>query len=377
MIIVSRNHMIFELTKRELSFGLVGLMTGAMSTDARAQTPSAIWQKLTTEAYRGKQDDMVVLADGQTAWYGNGSGKLYQSLDGGDNWTKIWDQPGTFIRALGFVDTQIGFLGNVGTDYYPGVTDGHPLYRTQDGGKSWQKVMADGIERVKGICGIDILAVRRIYQGEARVSHLVHAAGRVGGPAFILRSEDSGETWKVLDLTAQAGMILDVKFLTPNIGLVCASSSSDLEQAQAMILRTEDAGKSWQVAYRGKRNFENCWKMSFPTQNIGYATLQSYDEKNANQQFIKTTNGGKSWVEMPLTEDAAARQFGIGFVDANRGFIGTRQQGFETQDGGQSWTPVPSMGPAVNKVRVVANGKKRRAFAIGLQLSRLDLSPIG
>jgi hypothetical protein len=28
-------------------------------------------------------------------------------------------------------------------------------------------------------------------------------------------------------------------------------------------------------------------------------------------------------------------------------------------------------------VRVVANGKKRRAFAIGLQLSRLDLSPIG
>ena len=99
--------------------------------------------------------------------------------------------------------------------------------------------------------------------------------------------------------------------------------------------------------------------------------MQTYDDKNANQVFIKTTNGGKSWAEMPLTQDAAARQFGIGFVDANRGFIGTRQQGFETQDGGKSWTPAPSMGPAVNKVRVAANGKT--AFAIGVQVSRLNL----
>ena len=365
--------MTFELSKREFSYGLAGLMTAAIALPAKAQTLATVWQKLATEPYRGKQDDLVVLADGQTVWYGNGAGKLYQSLDGGEVWTKLWDQPGTFIRALGFVDAQIGFLGNVGTDYYPGVTDAHPLYRTTDGGNSWQKVMADGMERVKGVCGIDILPASRIYQGEAKVGHLIHAAGRVGGPAFVLRSEDSGETWKVIDLTAQAGMILDVKFLSPSLGFVCASSSSDLEQAQALILRTEDGGKSWQEAYRGSRNLENCWKMSFPTKDIGYATVQSYDEKNANQLFIKTTNGGKSWVEMPLTQDAAARQFGIGFVDGKRGFIGTRQQGFETQDGGKSWTPAPSMGAAVNKVRVAAHGKKPRAFAIGMQVSRLDL----
>ena len=368
---VGAPHMTFDLTKRELSFGLAGFMASGATTAVHADATRPTWQKLATEPYRGKQDDLVVLADGQTAWYGNGAGKLYQSVDGGDHWSKIWDQPGTFIRALGFVDAQTGFLGNVGTDYYPGVTDPHPLYRTADGGKSWQKVMADGIERVKGICGIDCLPMRRIYQGEAKVSHLIHAAGRVGGPAFILRSEDSGESGQVLDLTAQAGMILDVKFLSPSIGFVCAASSSDVEQAQAMILRTDDGGKTWQEAYRGTRNLENCWKMSFPTKEIGYATVQSYDEKNANQLFIKTTNGGKSWVEMPLTQDAAARQFGIGFIDADRGFIGTRQQGFATQDGGKSWTPAPDMGPAVNKVRVAATGKT--AFAIGVQVSRLRL----
>lgn len=363
-----------DLTKRELSFGLAGLVTSGLASSALAQaSPPAAWQKLATEPYRGKQDDLAILSDGQTAWYGNGAGKLYQSLDGGEVWTKIWDQPGTFIRALGFVDANTGFLGNVGTDYYPGVTDPHPLYRTGDGGKTWQKVEAEMISAVKGICGIDILPARRIYQGEAKTTHIIHAAGRVGGPAFVMRSEDGGETWKVLDLSAHAGMILDVKFLTPSIGFVCASTSSDLEQAQALILRTEDGGQTWQAVYRGARTLENCWKMSFPTPKVGYATVQSYDEKNSLQRFVKTTDGGRNWVEMPLVEDAGAREFGIGFIDAQRGFIGTRQTGFETRDGGASWVASPSMGPAVNKVRVVKTGQSTRAFAIGLHVSRLAL----
>ena len=45
--------------------------------------------------------------------------------------------------------------------------------------------------------------------------------------------------------------------------------------------------------------------------------------------------------------------------------------GFETRDGGLSWSPV-AMGPAVNKIRVLRTEKGFRAFAIGVQLHRLD-----
>ena len=46
-------------------------------------------------------------------------------------------------------------------------------------------------------------------------------------PQKILRSENGGETWILIDLSERAGMILDVKFFDPNIGLVLAATSGD------------------------------------------------------------------------------------------------------------------------------------------------------
>ncbi len=335
--------------------------------------PANGWIKLLTVPFKGKQDD-IFFPDPDYGFYGNGEGKLYRTADHGASWVKIWDQPGTFIRALGFIDRANGFLGNVGMDYYPGVTDKNPLYRTRDGGVTWIAITAPDIEKVAGICGIHILPVNRIYQGELRTSHVIHAAGRVGGPAMVMRSEDSGESWKVIDLSAQAGMILDVKFLTPKLGFVCAASPSETGEGNALMLRTIDGGKSWQAVYQSKRAKENCWKMSWPTAKIGYATVQSYDDDPAKTQriIIKTTDGGKSWKEIPLVNDKAAQEFGIGFADANRGWVGTRIGGLETSDGGANWKKI-EFGKAVNKIRIVDKpGGGKVAYAIGVDVYRLD-----
>jgi photosystem II stability/assembly factor-like uncharacterized protein len=351
--------------------GLAFSGAAALAMPALAdQTP---WVKLPTEPSKGKQDD-IAFVDADHGWFGNGQGKLYRTLNGGTSWAKVWDQPGTFIRALGFADAQNGWLGNVGTDYYPGVTDTCPLYRTRDGGISWQPISAPGIEKVKGICGIDVLPVRRIYQGELRTSHIITAAGRVGGPAMLLRSEDDGDTWRVTDLSAQADMILDVKFLDPKTGFVCASGVSTTGEGDALILMTHDGGASWKPVWRSARKLENCWKMSWPSRRTGYATVQSYDEAAGNKRVIvKTTDGGLHWKELPLIEEAGVREFGIGFADDNRGWVGTTKTGYETRDGGKSWVPV-AMGKAVNKVRVVSKpGGGQVVFAIGTEVHRLEL----
>jgi photosystem II stability/assembly factor-like uncharacterized protein len=340
------------------------------AADAKAEPA---WQKLPTEVYKGKQDDISFIS-ADTGWYGNGAGKLYTTTDGGMSWTKIWDQPGTFIRALGFIDANVGFLGNVGTDYYPGVTDKQPLYKTTDGGKTWTPVSAVGIEKVAGICGIDILPQKRIYQGELTQSYIIHAAGRVGGPAAIMQSLDSGSTWSVIDLSKQAGMILDVKFLDAKTGFVCASSVSETGEGDALILRTSDAGKTWKEVYRSGRKLENCWKMNWPSRKIGYATVQSYDEASDNTKrvIVKTTDGGKSWKEMSLVTAAGVQEFGIAFLDEKRGWVGCKSGGYETRDGGKNWAPV-AFGRAVNKIRITQNGSAHRVFAIGVEVHRLDI----
>lgn len=340
---------------------------------ARAQNPApaaAGWAKLNTEPYKGKQDDISFVTP-DIGWYGNGAGKLFRTTDGGQSWSMVWEKPGTFIRALGFVDAKFGFLGNIGTEYYPGVADTQPLYVTRDGGATFSPVQAPGIEAVRGICGIDILREERIYQGVLRAAPVIHAAGRVGGPAAMLRSVDGGESWKVIDLSTRTGMILDVKFHSAQVGFICASSERDPRQTNAQILRTEDGGETWKEVYRSNRPSELCWKMSFPSAKVGYATVQSYQPGVTQRVVAKTTDGGLTWSELPLVDDARAQEFGIGFVDERRGWVGTALSGFETRDGGASWTPV-EMGRGTNKIRVLRNGKGFRAFAIGVDVYRLD-----
>ena len=331
------------------------------------------WQKLATEPYRGKQDDIHFI-DANTGWYGNGLGKIFHTTDGGANWVEQFSRPGTFVRALGFVDVSRGFMGNVGTDYYPGATDTNPLYETRDGGVTWNAVPAARMTgpQVKGLCAIDILKKQSIYQGMLQDRVIVHAGGRVGGPALLMRSLDGGETWRTLDLGKYAAAILDVKFFDENTGLVFAGSDTDVEKSNARIILTKDGGQSWTTVYQSMRPFELTWKASFPTRDVGYVTIQNYNpDKTVSKRFVvKTTDGGLTWKEIDLVDDHAVREFGVGFIDANTGWVGTSTSGFQTTDGGKNWTRV-EMGRAVNKIRLLPAADGFVAYAIGVDVHKL------
>jgi photosystem II stability/assembly factor-like uncharacterized protein len=337
---------------------------------AAASTAGA-WRTFATEAYRGKRDS-VSFVDAAHGWYGTGAGDLFATKDGGATWEKVASRPGTFVRAVGFVDRQNGFIGNIGTDYYPGVTDTTPLYRTRDGGRTWEAVDT-GTATIKGVCAIDILTVKRIYQGQLVPRTVIHAAGRVGGPTGILRSTDGGATWSVIDMAPHAGMILDVKFFDENTGLVFAATNADAAQAEGLVLRTEDGGKTWRQVYRSGRKLELIWKASFPEGgDTGYATVQSYDPERATQLVIRSDDKGKSWREIEIAQDKTARQFGIGFVSKDVGFVGTAAGGFATKDGGKTWERAP-IARAANKFQTVPTDTGVRLYAIGTEVQAIDL----
>ena len=96
------------------------------------------------------------------------------------------------------------------------------------------------------------------------------------------------------------------------------------------------------------------------------------DPKNTRRVIVKTTDGGKSWKEVVLVDAPAVQQFGIGFLDEKRGWVGCRAGGYETRDGGKSWAP-GAFGAAVNKIRVVRDATRTRVFAIGTDVYRLDV----
>jgi photosystem II stability/assembly factor-like uncharacterized protein len=387
------------MLKRRYHLGFIALFTpiilsallACTSMPAQTATVSASsfatvsWVKQDTVPYKGKQDDIFFI-NADTGWYGNGQGRVYHTTDGGRQWKELAHMPGTFVRALGFMDERNGFMGNVGTDYFPGVTDTQPLYRTRDGGVTWLPVTNVQGPVVKGICAIDIFKRSFIDAGVLRERTIVHAAGRVGGPAFLMRSLDGGESWKTLDVSAHTAMILDVKFFDEMHGVIAGASDADTEKSHARIIATSDGGVTWKTVYESTRPYEITWKLSFPSREVGYSTIQKYNpDKTVTQHYVaKTMDGGKTWREVAVAQDGDDREFGVGFLTPQAGFVGTIKGGYRTLDGGATWQFV-EMGRAVNKIRFLKAGKPASlkqgmndataavGYAIGADIRKLEL----
>jgi photosystem II stability/assembly factor-like uncharacterized protein/dienelactone hydrolase len=362
---------LFDEYNPEVGLSAVRWSNDVLSKKDGTRLPEKGWRKLNTERYPGKQDDIAFINENE-GWYVNGYGNIYHTNDGGENWEKQLEKKGTFFRCIAFVDSLNGFAGTVGTDYFPNVTDTIPLYRTTDGGKTWNPVSYEG-PYVKGLCAIDIVKEQFINHGKTDYKVHIYAVGRVGSPANMMVSHDGGLTWKSNSMDKDCKMLFDIKMFDKQTGFACAATDEALEKSNALILKTNDGGKTWKKVYQSKRPFETTWKVSFPTEKVGYVTIQSYnpDPSAIQQRVAKTTDGGETWQEINLVEVASAREFGIGFIDENHGFVGTMNSGYETKDGGKTWSTV-DLGRACNKIRIYkdTNGKLY-GYAIGVDVFKL------
>jgi photosystem II stability/assembly factor-like uncharacterized protein len=327
------------------------------------------WVQVPTARHMlNNKQDALAFANEKTGWYGNGTGAVYGTVDGGTTWKRIWSRRGTYVRAIEFADDRVGFLGNVGPGYFPNVADKQPLYVTFDGGKRWTPVRPLSGKQITGVCAIDILKV-----GDKVAA--IRAGGRVGGPAGMLESFDGGRTFAARDMSGFTGMILDIRFIDEQVGFIAGASEGDEDRAHAKILKTVDGGKTWRTVFESNRAGDNNWKLAFPSANVGYGTIISYQapDGEARGYVVKTEDGGERWQRQTVTLDPQWVPYGINFLDERHGWVGGSTGGFETKDGGLTWVPA-SMGLSVNKIRFVKQTSgTTSAFAIGKDLYRLDI----
>jgi photosystem II stability/assembly factor-like uncharacterized protein len=327
------------------------------------QSQTYTWSNISAAPTNGGKQDGVFFLNKDTGWIVNGSGRIYRTLNAGATWLQQKNAPGTYFRCVEFIDAQIGFAGNVGTGYFPGVTDANPLYKTIDGGNSWVSVTSSITGTVPtGICAI-----------QAVNANVVYAAGRVGSPPIIMKSTDGGNNWVGTDLSAQCQMILDIHFQSPDTGYVFAGSDANIAAANASILRTTDGGSTWTNVYTSNRFYEIIWKASFPSKQVAYATIQSYDASTTQRYVVKTTDGGLTWNELPLV-NTGIREFGVGFINDSVGWVGGELTGYQTLNGGTTWTN-KNLGQYANKFSIVKNpNATNTCYAVGLNAFKLTTS---
>ena len=262
------------------------------------------WFPIFDDQPTGSIGDIVVSpSNPNTIYVGSGEGLqrpdlsvgdgIYKSGDGGKTWTHIGLNDAQQIGGLAIdpVNENRVFVAALGHPYGPNTERG--VYRTLDGGKTWEKVLYK--DENTGAAQVTI---------DPKNSKIVYAdlwAGRQGpwengawnGPeSGLFKSIDGGTTWKKLMNglpTTQQGL--------GRIGFAIASTDPNrlyatVESPQlGGIYRSDDAGETWKRLtsdnrYYGRASDFAELKVDPTNADIVYS---------ANVVTWKSTDGGMTW----------------------------------------------------------------------------------
>ncbi len=202
---------------------------GCLAIDPK--NPNVIW------AGTGENNSQRALA------YGDG---VYKSTDGGKSWKNMGLKKSFQIGmiAINPQNTNIVFVAAQGSAWGPGGDRG--LYKTTDGGKTWKKVL--NISENTGIKNV-IMDPRnpQIMYATADQRRRRQYTKIGGGPeSAVYKSEDGGETWrkimKGLPHCDIGGIGIAISPVNPDYLYVMIETHGK----QGGFFRSTDRGESWQ-----------------------------------------------------------------------------------------------------------------------------------
>ena len=317
---------------------------------------SNTWKELDSYPQKqGRTDDLSFVTP-QLGWVVNSQGRLYKTEDGGENWKLQFKKNDSFFRCIVFKDSLNGWFGTLGTDdEYLHSLDSIVLYETHDGGENWLPTEIKG-EYPKGLCGMQKINENTLV-----------ACGRVRGPSYFLKTTDGGKTWISKNMNHLAGSLIAPHFFDEMNGILVGGTTRDKENCRSLILSTKDGGENWDTIFISSQKGEYLWKVSFPSEKIGFISVQRNNRKGRTT-FLQSIDGGRNWEEKIYTKGHYYAQ-GIGFANDSLGWIGgSFQHSYETRDGGKTWHPI-STGLGINKFQFM---NETTAYMVGRGVYKLE-----
>jgi photosystem II stability/assembly factor-like uncharacterized protein len=350
----------FEFIRECKVLRKIGILNLLITFFVTAALFGQTWQTLACVPIISRYNDVYFVTPSR-GWFVNGSGQIYLTVDGGASCQLQFDRRETHFRSIGFVDSLTGWAGNVGPGEF-GATDTTTIYQTIDGGRTWTPMNNFIGPKPRGLCGMHVVN-----------DSVICAVGRVRGPAFFARTTDRGKTWVSKDMSQYAAGLIDVYFFHPDTGIAVGLTNVVHNSSSGVVLFTTDGGQTWEKRFTTTRIGEWCWKISFPTKEVGYASIQRNSQ--TSNHFLKTTDGGKTWQEKPFPIAPYFIQ-GIGFINEKLGWIGGRNaasSGYQTDDGGENWQPA-GFGSQLNRFRFLNDSL---GYAVGQQAYKYTAKTTG
>ena len=227
------------------------------------------------------------------------SGGVWKTVNDGATWEPVFDKEGSYSIGCVVIDPNNPSVVWVGTGEYNSqrsVSYGDGVYRSEDGGKSWENM---GLKASEHIGRIVI---------DPRNSSVVYVAAQgplwgPGGDRGLYKTTDAGKTWNlVLKISENTG-VSDIVMDPRNPDLLYASSYQRRRHVwtlidggpEAAIHRSTDGGATWKKLSNGLPDGDVGrigLAISPVNPDVVYAIIELPDNKGG---FYRSTDRGGSW----------------------------------------------------------------------------------
>ena len=293
---------------------LLAIGLAAAAAPAAAPAPAAATGPFSAESFTGlslrgigpavtsgRVGDIAVDPRRSSTWYvAVASGGVWKTTNSGTSWTPLFDGEGSYsigCVALDPKNPNVVWVGTGENNSQRSVGYGDGVYRSKDGGKSWENVGLKASEHVGRILV------------DPRDGDVVWVAAQgplwsPGGDRGVYRTADGGKTWKqVLAISENTGAS-DLWFDPRNPDHVYATSYQRRRHVWGMvhggpesaIWKTTDGGKSWTKLTKGipKSDLGRIGLAVSPASpDTVYALVEASDPKERGT--YRSLDAGASW----------------------------------------------------------------------------------
>jgi photosystem II stability/assembly factor-like uncharacterized protein len=281
----------------------------------------------------------------RTFYMGVASGGLFRTTDGGVNWVPITDGKvplgSTGSVAVADSNPDIIYLGTGSDGVRSNVSTGRGVYKTTDGGKTWQ---------FAGLYNAGQIGAVRIHPSNPDIVW-VAAVGdifKANADRGVFRTTDGGKTWKKTLFLSDTVGAMDIELQPGNPNVVYAWMSRLERKPWTIISGSREGG-----LYKSTDGGETFTKITagLPGELIGKANL-AVTAANPNRVYAlvealpggglyRSDDAGQSWTQMPSPAQMIWRPFyytTLGADPTNADVVYGGAEGFwKSTDGGKTW----------------------------------------
>jgi len=309
-----------EETPHDFMFMQRAFPSGEIRTDAYAEasqwrkealarrSSGLLWEFVGPTNIGGRITDIEIPVDqAQTYYVGAASGGVFKTENAGSTWTPIFDEQA--MLSIGDIEisknnTDLVWVGTGEVNAGGGslAYDGDGIYKSEDGGLSWE---------TKGLP--DVGSIGKIVIDPNDDATLFVGAM---GPLFrddtnrgVYRSTDGGDSWDQVLFVSDVAGVIDMAIHPTDGSIVYAASWERIRRpefrqyggAGSGLHRSLDGGDTWtemtvglpsDPAEKGRISID----ISQSNPNVLYARYAN--ASGSIQGVYRTSNGGDSWVEV-------------------------------------------------------------------------------